>query len=86
MIEKMLIERHLPKLKSREEMLEILLREEYGALPPTPERIEWEEAPLGKTGKIYGGKAIRKRVTLTSFWEDKRFSFPCLHFGDAPLM
>ena len=76
MIEKMLQERKLPPLKSREEMLEMLLKEEYGPLPPKPERLEWVEEPLGKTGVLYGGKAIRKRVTLTAHFEGKSFTFP----------
>ena len=42
MFKELLKERKLPELKSREEMLEILLREEYGAMPPLPESIEFE--------------------------------------------
>ena len=76
MIEKMLQERKLPPLKSREEMLDTLLKEEYGFLPPKPERLEWVEEPLGKKGILYGGKAIRKRVTLTAHFKDKSFTFP----------
>ena len=38
----MLKERNIPALKSRKEMLDILFEEEYGNLPPLPEKTEWE--------------------------------------------
>ena len=37
MISKMINERNLPELLSKEEMIDILQREEYGYLPPKPE-------------------------------------------------
>ncbi len=77
MIQQMLKDRNLPPLQSREEMLAILLKEEYGPLPPKPERLEWDVIPLGKNGKLFGGKAICHDITLTAYWEDKHFSFPC---------
>ena len=43
MLEKMLAERNLPPFKSREEMIEILLREEYGYMPETPYTVETSE-------------------------------------------
>lgn len=37
-IKDILKERNLPQFKSREEMLDILMREEYGYIPPKPEK------------------------------------------------
>ena len=76
MIRKMLNDRKLPPLKSREEMCKILIEEEYGQLPPDTQRPEWETALIGKSFKLYGGKAICQHLTLTARWEDKSFSFP----------
>ena len=42
MLKKMLEERNLPQLRSREEMLDILLKEEYGYMPPEPEGIAYK--------------------------------------------
>ena len=39
MLTQMLKGRNLPPLKSREEMLEIMLHEVYGYLPPKPEQL-----------------------------------------------
>ena len=39
MLQEMLAARRLPPLRPREEMLEILLHEEYGTLPPAPDSL-----------------------------------------------
>ena len=43
MLDQILKEMNLPALKSREEMLSVLLEEEYGQLPPKPEQLTFEQ-------------------------------------------
>ena len=43
MLEKMINERKLHKLSEREKMLEILQREEYGFIPPKPDKFTFTE-------------------------------------------
>lgn len=75
MLHAMINDRNLPELKSREEMLEILLREEYGYLPPKPEQLTFEEA-----GKIHpsiaAGKACCNKVIAHCVIDGKTFEFP----------
>lgn len=74
----LLNQRNLPGLKSREEMLEILQREEYGYLPAPPEEIsfEWGE----KLSPHYcAGKAIGFRMRCQVKVKGKYFSFPFVY-------
>ena len=41
-VENILNKRNLPAFMSEDEMLEILLREEYGYMPPEPESVKFE--------------------------------------------
>lgn len=77
MISKMLRERNLPPLKTREEMLKILLSQEYGNMPPLPESIEFntEECVIPN---FCAGKAYCNRVTVNCVVNGKEFSFPFL--------
>lgn len=75
MLNELLKARDLPALRSREEMLELLLREEYGFLPPKPDRLSWSvEENIVKN--FCAGKAELSRVTLTAEFGEKSFSFP----------
>lgn len=76
MLDKLISERKLPQLKSREEMLEILLKEEYGFLPEKPEEISFDIKD-NFIPNFCAGKADCKKVTITSKLGDKTFSFPC---------
>lgn len=60
----MLEERSLPALKSREEMTEILLREEYGFLPDTPYEVTFGE-PADIESRLSGGDAAVTKVDMT---------------------
>ncbi len=76
MLETMLKERNLPPLLRKEEMLKVLLEEEYGFLPPVPDNIRFEETePF--IPNFCAGKTISKKTTIISQWEEKEFSFPC---------
>ena len=72
--------RNLPALKSREEMLEILQREEYGYLPPKPDAITWEVIPrevMPREIKNFAcGNATVEKVIAHCKLGDREFSFP----------
>lgn len=76
MLEKLLKERGLPAFKSREEMADILQREEYGYLPPRPQEVSFSERD-NFIPNFCAGKAISRRVEITSVLNGKRFGFPC---------
>jgi hypothetical protein len=72
---KMLEERNLPELKTREEMLQILQQEEYGFLPEAPEALSFEQCePLSRS--YCAGKAIGYRMLAHLKLRGKHFSFP----------
>lgn len=60
--------------KRREELLDILSREEYGYAPPPPERVETETVKCEK--HQYAGKAYVKSLRLSFDTDKGRFSFP----------
>ncbi len=64
----------LPPLRSREEMLEILLREEYGYLPPPPTDLTFTSAP-GSIPRYCAGHAELSRITAQFSLLGKPFSF-----------
>jgi len=74
----MLKDRNLPPLLSREEMLEILQREEYGYLPAPPEELRFERgeklSPAYCAGKAVGFK-MRAQVKVNGQY----FSFPFVY-------
>lgn len=68
-------DRKLPLLLSRNEMLAVLLREEYGKLPPAPTDVTFEvEENVVK--RFCAGNAVADRVTLHCKVNGKAFSFP----------
>lgn len=75
MLKEMLERRNLPKLKSRAEMLEILQREEYGYLPPKPDKVIFH-AQENIIANFCAGKAVCSRVTAYCEMGEKRFAFP----------
>ena len=68
-------DRDLPPLKSREEMLEILLREEYGYLPPKPEQLSFEVTE-NYVKNFCAGKASICKVLAKGLLGGREFSFP----------
>ena len=75
MLQDMLAARHLPPLRPREEMLGILLREEYGTLPPPPEALSFR-VERDYIRDFCAGKATCDRVTAECTVGGKPFSFP----------
>lgn len=67
--------RQLPPLKSREEMLEILQREEYGYMLPKPESISFEEEN-DVILNFCAGKAVCNKITAKTVINGKEFKFP----------
>lgn len=75
MIERLLEERKLPTLLPRQEMLDILLKEEYGYLPPKPEKTVWK-IEENQIPNFCAGKAAADKVTAVCQLNGKEFSFP----------
>lgn len=78
-MENTLKERNLPPFVSGEEMLEILLREEYGYMPPKPEKVSFtvtEQGVREKFSCFCAGKAYLSRVNITSVVNGREFTFP----------
>lgn len=67
-------QRDIPPLLSKEEMMEIMLREEYGYMPPKPEKVTWETEKV--LGNFCAGKATLYKVNITSEIGGKTFTFP----------
>ncbi len=77
MLKKMLFGRKIPELLTREEMLEILQKEEYGFLPPKPEKISFElDAIPYVSHQFCAGKASLQTLTVSCEINDKPYSFP----------
>ncbi len=75
MITELLQERRLPALRSREEMLELLQREEYGYIPPIPEELSFR-VEKNTILNFCAGKATCDKVTAEGTVAGKPFSFP----------
>ena len=76
MLKKLSDERHLPPLRSREEMLEILQREEYGYMPKKPDAVSFSETDDIETKLFCAGDATLKRVDITVTLDGADFTFP----------
>lgn len=77
MLERLLEERGLPPLKSRAEMMELLMKEEYGYMPAEPSVVTFEEVPNYGDSEFCAGKANAKKIEITSMINGKQFTFPC---------
>lgn len=75
MVRERLDELSLPKLLNKEEMLDILLREEYGYLPPKPDSVSFEVTEK-YIRNFCAGKANACKVVARCTLGDKEFSFP----------
>ncbi|MBQ4110697.1 MAG: hypothetical protein IJC74_07415 [Clostridia bacterium] len=75
MLENMLKEKNLPPFMSRDEMLDILLKEEYGYMPPQPESISYKSIE-NYIPNFCAGKAISRKVEITSQISGKELTFP----------
>ena len=83
MLKELLKERDIPPLLAREKMLDILQKEEYGYMPPKPDKMTFEESReffrSGRSAKDNcAGKATIKRVDITCELLGKSFTFPVL--------
>lgn len=75
MLNKILAEKNLPNLKSREEMLEILQKEIYGYLPEKPNEISFEVKENIRKN-FCASKAILNEVKVTVRIGKEKFTFP----------
>jgi len=86
-MENSVTERNLPSLLAREDMLEILQREEYGYFPSSPEKISFEKKQL-RNDNVFGGKGKLWEITISVTVRGKDFSFPVslmLPEGEGPF-
>lgn len=68
-------ERGLPPLLTREEMLDILQREEYGFMPERPEKISFSKTQL-RNDNVFAGNGRLWEITITVELRGREFSFP----------
>ena len=75
MLQKILQNRGVPALHTRDEMLDIMQKEVYGYLPPKPDALTWTVQD-NYVGDFCAGKATLQLVELTATLGDKTFTFP----------
>ncbi|MBQ3222484.1 MAG: acetylxylan esterase [Clostridia bacterium] len=77
MIHTLLQERKLPELpKTREEMVQILAREEYGPVPPKPHSIDIAQRNTGAKYEHCSGHAMYSEYDITAHMDGFDFTFP----------
>ncbi len=74
-LEPLLEKRHVPELKSREEMLDILLTEMYGKIPDAPTEVTYT-VQEDTIENYAAGKARIHKVTVSGKLNGNPFSFP----------
>ena len=74
-LEDLFDQRKLPKLKSREEMLEIMQNEVYGYLPPKPDKLSFTVTE-NTVNNFCAGKALLNKVIAECKIGTEIFSFP----------
>lgn len=79
-LNKLLAERQLPPLKEKDEMLNVLIEQEYGIVPK-PTNVTFSATPA-KTRYFCAGKATATKITATCEIKGKTFSFP--FYGAIP--
>ena len=75
MLNELIKEKNLPQLLSREEMLEMLQKEEYGYIPAKPESLSFEVLET-EFPNFCGGNATLNKVLAHSVVNGKPFTFP----------
>lgn len=74
LIKNILSERMLPEIQGKDEMLETILREEYGYLPPKPDKISFSKVEMEKIF-FCAGKSTFDIIEITTQFGEKTFSF-----------
>lgn len=75
MLNELIKEKNLPQLLSREEMLEMLQKEEFGYIPDAPETLSFETLPT-TAPNFCGGNATLDPMIAHCTIGGKEFSFP----------
>ena len=75
MLKDILKEREVPPLVEKAKMLELLLGNEYGYMPPLPDEMSFGE-PIKCVRCYCAGRAVLNRVEITSRVGEKSFTFP----------
>lgn len=76
LIQELIDGRRLPPLRSREEMLEILAREEYGIMPKAPVSVTVDEIDVGRNRSQCAGHAEYREYCLHAQMDEYTVSFP----------
>ena len=76
MLDTILSKKLLPPLRSREEMLSVLLEKEYGKIPGKPEKLTFEVADKPLVNKFCAGKASLHKIIAKCTVNGRDFSFP----------
>lgn len=71
----MLQKRNLPKFLSKQQMLDMILKEEYGYMPPEPDEISWV-IEKNQIPNFCAGKAVCNKVNIKVKLNNNDFSFP----------
>lgn len=71
----MLVERKIPNLIDREQMLSLMFENVYGRIPPKPSNLTFE-AQNDIIPNFCAGKATCNKITATCTLDNKTFSFP----------
>jgi len=75
MLKSLLNERNIPQFKSKEEMLDIIQREEYGYIPKKPDDVTYSIND-NYIHNFCAGKALGRRVEATYKIDGREFTFP----------
>lgn len=75
MIAEMLKERNLPEFRSREEMIDLLLKNEYGYFPNIPYEVSVSE-PVNMYGRYCDSTVMQSKVEMTITTEHGSHTFP----------
>jgi hypothetical protein len=75
MIAEMLKERNLPEFRSREEMIDLLLKNEYGYFPDIPYEVSVSE-PVNMYGRYCDSTVMQSKVEMTITTEHGSHTFP----------
>jgi len=75
MLNELIDKRRLPPLRGKAEMIDLLLGEEYGYMPPEPDSLEFSVRE-NTVPNFCAGNAELDLVTVTASFGERRFSFP----------
>lgn len=79
MIAEMIKQRNLPEFRSREEMIDMLLKNEYGYFPHIPYEVSVSE-PVNVYGRYCNSTIVQSKIQMTITTEFGSHTFPFIAF------